>query len=198
MSAHVFSFWWVLSGISHGIAAFLFGAGQDTTARLLGACLRIFSEQPEIQDTVRNDRSLIPAFIEEVVRFDGPVKCASRLALKTTAVAGVEIKAGTHVALLYGACNRDPREFESPTEIILNRPNARKHLGFGRGTHTCAGAPLAKVEVTASLNRILDRMADIQLSEEHHGKPGQQKFTYEPIYTLRALKHLHLKFTPVK
>ena len=71
----------------------------------------------------------------------------------------------THVALLYGACNRDPREFEAPTELRLDRPNARKHLGFGRGVHTCAGMPLAKAEVTASLNRILDRMMDIKLSE---------------------------------
>ncbi len=179
------------------ISAFLFGAGQDTTARLLGACLRVFCENPELQEQVRNDRSLIPSFIEEVVRYEGAVKCAHRLATKTTTVAGVEIKAGTHVALLYGACNRDPREFEAPEQIILNRPNARKHLGFGRGKHTCAGAPLAKAEVTISLNRILDRMADIRLSEEHHGKEGERRFNYEPIYTLRALKDLHIEFTPV-
>lgn len=179
------------------ISAFLFGAGQDTTARLLGACLRVLSENPELQTQVRNDRSLIPAFIEEVVRYDGPVKCAHRLAVKTTTVGDVEIKAGTHVALLYGACNRDEREFEAPTDIILNRPNARKHLGFGRGVHTCAGMPLAKAEVTASLNRILDRMMDIRLSEEHHGKEGDRHFTYEAIYTLRALKSLYLEFTPV-
>ncbi|MCG8316816.1 MAG: cytochrome P450 [Pseudomonadales bacterium] len=179
------------------IAAFLFGAGQDTTARLLGACLRVFCENPELQERVRNDRSLIPALIEEVVRYEGPVKCAHRLALKTTTVAGVEIKAGTSIALLYGACNRDPREFEAPTEVLLDRKNGRKHLGFGRGAHTCAGAPLAKAEVTASLNRILDRMKDIRFSEEHHGKEGERRFTYEPIYTLRALKHLHLEFTPV-
>ncbi|HAG94451.1 MULTISPECIES: cytochrome P450 [unclassified Ketobacter] len=179
------------------ISAFLFGAGQDTTARLLGACLRTLCEIPELQEQVRNDRSLIPAFIDEVVRYDGPVKCAHRLAVKTTTIGGVEIKAGTHIALLYGACNRDPREFEAPDQVILNRPNARKHLGFGRGVHTCAGMPLAKAEVTASLNRILDRMKDIKLSEEHHGQPGKQRFTYEPIYTLRALKNLHIEFTPV-
>ncbi|MEE2732072.1 MAG: cytochrome P450 [Pseudomonadota bacterium] len=179
------------------IAAFLFGAGQDTTARLLGACLRVFCENPELQEQVRNDRSLIPAFIEEVVRYEGPVKCAHRLAVKTTTVGGVEIKAGTHVALLYGACNRDPREFEAPTNVVLNRPNARKHLGFGRGAHTCAGAPLAKAEVTASLNRILDRMKDIRLSEAHHGPAGERRFNYEGIYTLRALKDLYLDFTPV-
>ncbi|MGC1510735.1 cytochrome P450 [Ketobacter sp. MCCC 1A13808] len=180
------------------ISAFLFGAGQDTTARLLGASLRVLCENPELQTQIRNDRSLIPAFIEEVVRYEGPVKCAHRLAVKTTTVAGVEIKAGTHVALLYGACNRDPREFEAPTELRLDRPNARKHLGFGRGVHTCAGMPLAKAEVTASLNRILDRMMDIKLSEEHHGKPGEQRFTYEGIYTLRALKNLYIEFTPVR
>lgn len=179
------------------IAAFLFGAGQDTTARLLGACLRVFCENPDLQEQVRNDRSLIPALIEEVVRYEGPVKCAHRLAVKSTTVGGVDIKAGTHIALLYGAINRDPREFEAPTSVILNRPNARKHLGFGRGAHTCAGAPLAKAEVTASLNRILDRMKDIRFDEEHHGPEGNRRFNYEGIYTLRALKDLFITFTPV-
>lgn len=179
------------------ISAFLFGAGQDTTARLLGALLRVLCENPELQEQVRNDRSLIPLLIEEVVRNEGPVKCASRLALKTTTVAGVEIKAGTHLAMLYGACNRDPREFEDPLSVKLDRPNGKKHLGFGRGVHTCAGAPLAKAEVTISLNRILDRMKDIRLSEKHHGKPGERSYRYEPIYTLRALKDLYLEFTPV-
>lgn len=180
------------------ISAFLFGAGQDTTARLLGASIRILCENPELQAQIRQDRKLIPAFIDEVVRYDGPVKCASRLAVKTTTVAGTEIKAGTTISLLYGACNRDPRVFEAPTEIRLDRPNGRKHLGFGRGVHTCAGMPLAKAEVTASLNRILDRMADIRLSEEHHGSPDNRRFTYEPIYTLRALKNLFIEFTPVR
>lgn len=180
------------------ISAFLFGAGQDTTARLLGACLRVFCENPELQERVRNDRSLIPAYIDEVVRYEGPVKCASRVAVKTATVGGVEIKAGTTISLLYGACNRDPREFENPLEVRLNRPNARKHLGFGRGVHTCAGMPLAKAEVTASLNRILDRMKDIRLSEEHHGPANNRRFTYEPIYTLRALKNLFIEFTPVR
>lgn len=179
------------------LAAFLFGAGQDTTARLLGASLKVFAENPELQEQVRADRSLIPAFIEEVVRFEGPVKCASRLAVKTTTVAGVEIKAGTTLALFYGAANRDPRKFDNPNEFRLDRPRSREHIGFGRGAHTCAGMALARAEITACLERILDRVGNIQLSESKHGKAGERHFSYEPIYTLRALKSLHLEFTKI-
>lgn len=180
------------------LSTFLFGAGQDTTARLLGASLKILCQQPEIQEQLRADRSLMAGFIEEVLRIDGPVKMASRLTLKSTSVSGVDIPAGTVMCMFYGACNRDPRAFDYPTEFRMDRPNPRKHLAFGRGKHACAGMPLAKAEATAGLNRILDRMADIRLSEKHHGKPGDQHFEYVPIYILRALENLYLEFTPVK
>lgn len=178
------------------VAAFLFGAGQDTTARLLSAALQVLGERPDLQALLRRERDRIPDFIEEVLRMDGPVKCASRLAVRSTRVAGVDIPAGTCVSLFYGGCNRDPRKFESPNEFRLGRPNVREHLAFGRGAHTCAGAALARAEVRASLNRLLDRLADIRIDESQHGPADARRYEHEPVYILRGLRRLHLEFTP--
>ncbi len=176
------------------VAAFLFGAGQDTTARLLSAAMQVLGERPDLQDLLRRERGQIPAFIEEVLRMDGPVKCASRLALRSTTIGGMDIAAGTTLSLFYGGCNRDPRKFENPNEFQLGRPNVREHLAFGRGAHTCAGAALARAEVRVSLDRLLDRLSDIRISEEMHGSPGNRRYEHEPVYILRGLKQLHLEF----
>jgi cytochrome P450 len=177
------------------VAAFLFGAGQDTTARLLSAAMQVLGERPDLQQLLRSDRARIPEFIEEVLRMDGPVKCASRLAVRSTSIGGVDIKAGTTVSLFYGGCNRDPRKFDSPNEFRLGRANVREHLAFGRGAHTCAGAALARAEVRTSLDRLLDRLSDIRISDAMHGAPGARRFEHEPVYLLRGLKQLHMEFT---
>jgi cytochrome P450 len=178
-------------------ATFLFAAGQETTARLLGAALRHLAEHPEVQDELRDDKDRIPDFIEEALRFESPVKTDFRIARRTTTVGGVEMKAGTPVMLLNGAANRDPRRFECPHDFRIDRPNAQAHIAFGRGVHSCPGGPLARAEARVSLHRILDRMRDIRLSEEHHGPPGARRFRYEPTWVLRGLSALHLEFTPV-
>jgi len=176
-------------------ATFLFAAGQETTARLLAAALKHLAEHPELQDELRADKERIPNFIEEVLRVESPVKTDFRLARRTANVGEVDVKAGTPVMLLNGAANRDPRRFECPHEFRIDRPNAQAHIAFGRGVHSCPGGPLARAEGRVSLERILDRMGDIRLSEEHHGPPGARGFDYEPTWVLRGLKELHLKFT---
>ena len=178
-------------------ATFLFAAGQETTARLLAAALKYLAENPATQDELRADRDLIPAFIEEALRIESPVKCDFRLARRSTSVGGVEIPAGTPVMLLNGAANRDPRRFECPHDFQVDRPNTMDHIAFGRGVHSCPGGPLARAEGRISLERILDRMRDIRLSEEHHGPPGARRFDYEPTWVLRGLSELHIEFTPV-
>ena len=179
------------------IATFLFGAGQDTSAKLLTSAVRILAERPELQHRIRADRSLIPDFIEETLRFDGPVKTSSRLVRRTVRLGGVTLTAGTHVALLNGAMNRDPGKFESPDEFRLGRPRVREHLAFGRGAHTCPGAQLARNEVKISLERLLDRMGDIEISEEHHGPAGARRYRHEPGYVLGGIRRLNLRFKPV-
>ncbi|BBZ40230.1 cytochrome P450 [Mycobacterium conspicuum] len=177
-------------------ATFLFGAGQETTAKLLGAALRILCDRPDLQQTLRDDHSLIPAFIEETLRMESPVKTTYRLARKSTCVGGVDIPAGTTVMVAPGAINRDPQRFDDPHEFRLDRPNVREHIAFARGAHTCPGAPLARVEGRISIERILDRMTDIRANEAKHGPADHRRYTYVPTYILRGLTELHLQFTP--
>ena len=92
--------------------------------------------------------------------------------------------------VLPGAANRDPREFESPDELRLDRKNVRQHIAFGHGIHTCAGAPLARAEVGVSLHRLFDRTEDIRISEAHHGPAGDRHWAYSPTWMLRGLDEL--------
>ncbi len=178
-------------------ATFLFGAGQETTAKLLGSALQILCDRPDLQQALRDDPSLIPIFIEETLRLESPVKSTFRLARKSTCLAGVDIPAGTTVMISPGAINRDPRRFENPHEFRLDRGNVREHIAFARGVHTCPGAPLARVEGRVSLERILDRMADIRANEAEHGPVGNRRYSYPQTYILRGLNELHIQFTPV-
>ncbi len=178
-------------------ATFLFAAGQETTARLLATALRQLAEKPELQDELRDHPDRIPNFLDEMLRLESPVKADFRLAKRTTTVGGVEIAAGTPVMLLNGAANRDPRRFGCPAEFQIDRDNAGSHIAFGRGVHSCPGGALARVEGRVSLERILARMRNIRLSEEHHGPEGARRFHYEPTWILRGLTKLHLEFDAV-
>ena len=179
-------------------ATFLFAAGQETTARLLAVGLKYLCEYPELQDELRAHGERIPGFIEEALRIESPVKADFRLARRPATVGGMDIAPGTPVMLLNGAANRDPRLFEDPDAFRVDRPNAKVHIAFGRGPHACPGGPLARVEGRVSIERILHRMHDIRLSEEHHGPPGARHFDYEPTWVLRGLSNLHIEFTPAE
>jgi cytochrome P450 len=177
------------------LAAVLFGAGQDTTVRLMAAMFRTLGENPELQRTVRGERQRIPEFVEEVLRLYGPVKADFRLAKRGTKIGTVEVAPGTTVMLLPGAMNRDPRHFEAPNEFRFDRKNVRDHVAFGRGIHACIGSPLARAEAKWLLERTFDRIADIRIDETKHGAHGARRYDYEPNYTQRALRAVHVEFT---
>lgn len=153
-------------------ATFLFAAGQETVVKLLSASTRALAEHPELQHRLRADRTLIGNFLEESLRIESPTKVDFRLARKTATLGGVHIPAGSVLMLCLGAANRDPRKFENPDEFRLDRTNVREHITFGRGIHTCAGAPLARVEAKVTVNRLLDRMRDIAIDDTQHGPAG--------------------------
>ena len=178
-------------------ATLLFAAGQETTAKLLSAALRVLGDRPDIQALLREDGTRIPGFIEECLRVESPVTSVFRLARKTTALGDTDMPAGTTVMLSPAAANRDPRRFDNPHEFRLDRRNVREHIAFSRGIHTCPGAPLARVEGRVSLERILERMADITIDEDQHGPAGARRYSYEPTFILRGLTELHIKFAPV-
>lgn len=176
-------------------ATFLFAAGQETVTKLLSAAVQILGDQPELAARLRADRSLIGSFIEESLRMQSPTKVDFRLARKTTTLGGVRIPAGTVIMLCLGAANRDPRKFDNPNEFQVDRKNVREHIAFGRGIHTCAGAPLARVEGQITVNRLLDRTRNIRISEAKHGLPPNREYRYESTFLLRGLKELHIEFT---
>ncbi len=177
------------------IAANVFSAGQETTVRLLGSTLKVLAENPELQRQLRRERDRIPNFIEETLRIESPIKGDFRLSRVPVTIGGVDVPAGSTFMLMNGAANRDPRHFENPAAFDIARPNARHHIAFGRGVHTCPGAPLARAEARASLERLLDRTSDIRLSESAHGPAGDRRYQYLPTYILRGVSALHLEFT---
>jgi cytochrome P450 family 150 subfamily A5 len=178
------------------VAANLFAAGQETTVRLLGASVQILAENQELQAQLRADRDLIPNFIEETLRYESPIKGDFRLSRVAASIGDVEVPAGTTVMLLMAAANRDPRRFDDPGTFDVNRTNARQHISFGRGIHTCPGAPLARAEARASIERLLDHTTEFRISETEHGPADARRFSYVPTFILRGLTRLHIEFTP--
>ena len=99
----------------------------------------MLAERPDLQQLLRDERDRIPNFIEETLRIESPIQGSFRLARRSTMLAGVDLPAGTTVFVAAGAANHDPRHFEAPDEFQVDRPNARQHVAFGHGIHTCAG-----------------------------------------------------------
>ena len=178
------------------LSTFLFAAGTETTTKLVSSAMRIIAENPDYERYLREYRGRIPVFLEETLRMESPVKAHFRLARKSTKVGGVDVPAGTTVMLLPGACNRDARKFDDPDTFQIDRRNVREHVAFIRGVHSCPGAPLARTEGRISVNRILDRMTDFTISEEHHGPADARRYAYEPTFIMRGLAELHLEFKP--
>ncbi len=175
------------------VAANLFSAGQETTVRLLSSALLVLAERPELQDRLRAHPERIPGFIEEALRFESPIRGDFRLARATTEIGGTTIPAGATVMVNLGAANRDPRQFEDPDTFDLDRPNARRHIAFGRGIHSCIGAPLARAEGRVVIERLLRSAAGIRIDESRHGGADARSYDYVPTFILRGLTELHLR-----
>ena len=176
-------------------AMFLFAAGQDTSAKLLGNSMRYLAENAGMQAQLRADPSLVPAFIEEMLRLEGSTKMTARLAVRKTKIGDLDVPAGKRVFVGLAAANRDPRRWDDPAEFRLNRPKIKEHIAFGRGAHVCAGSPLARVEVRVLLEQFLAQTSNIALSEEHHGPAGARRLDYEASYIIRGLAQLHVTLT---
>lgn len=178
------------------LGVFMFGAGQDTSAKLLGNSMRYIIDEPGLQEKLRADPSLIPAMLEEVLRLEGSTKQLSRLARRDTKIGDLPVKAGTKVLIGIPGGNRDPRRWEAPQEFRLDRPRIKEHVAFGRGKHVCAGAPLARAEVRIILEKFLEQTSHIDLDEARHGPPGNRDFDFEPTFIIRGLSELQIKLTP--
>ena len=174
------------------VAANLFSAGQETTVRLLSSALQLLAEDAGLQARLRRSPADIGNFIEEALRFESPIKGDFRLARTAATVGGVDVPAGTTLMVHYGAANRDCRVFDEPNVFDPDRPNARRHIGFGRGIHSCIGAPLARAEGRVLIARLLERTAGVEIDEAVHGPAHDRRYHYVPTYILRGLTDLHV------
>jgi len=133
------------------------GAGVETTTGLIGNAVRLLAEDPALQQRVRTTPTLVAPLVEEVLRLESPFQFHPRTALRPTTLAGTAIPADALVLLLWASGNRDARAFDTPNELVLDRPTTPAHFGFGRGIHHCVGAPLARLEARIALTRLLQR-----------------------------------------
>ena len=134
----------------------------DTTILAITNAIALFAQHPEQWELLRADRSLIPHAINESLRLESPVPQFSRVLTEDHEIDGVPLPVGSRVALLYGSANRDERHYPDPTQFdITRRPS--DHLAFGRGEHVCVGMHLARLEMTALLQRLADRVARFEI-----------------------------------
>jgi len=146
---------------ARAILHILLAAGGESTTSLLGNAVRRLAENPELQAALRAQPEQIPAFIEEILRLESPFRYHLRSVPRDTSLGGVNIPRGATVLMFWSAGNRDPEVFAHPDELDLDRP--RNHLTFGRGIHTCVGAPLARLEGLIVLRALLERTRHIAL-----------------------------------
>jgi cytochrome P450 len=177
-------------------AIFLFAAGQDTSAKLIGNSALFLAENPAVQDQLRADRSLIGPFLEEMLRLEGSSKVTHRLTRKSTRIGDMEVAAGTKVVISLAGADRDPARWEDPNAFRLGRPRVKEHLAFGRGAHTCIGNPLARAEVRVLFERFFEHTVGMTISPAKHGPAGNRRLRYEPSYIVRGLLELHVELTP--
>ncbi len=165
----------------------LITGGFETTTGALSAAMLLLLRHPDQLQMLRDDRSLMGNFIEEVLRYDAPVQGLWRSVQCPVTIGGVDIPAQVPAMVRYGAANRDPRVFDNPDVFDITRPNAKNHVSFGFGVHFCLGAALARQQMSSAFNILLDRVSEFELA-----KPLEYPL-YDRSFFLRPLRELHLR-----
>lgn len=152
--------------IRKGFAATLIAAGNDTTRNSLSGAMLTLAAYPEERARLAANPATMGKAVDELVRHVSPVVQFMRTATQDTEVGGQAIAAGERIVMLYGAANRDPEMFADPHRLILDRPNANRHLTFGIGAHRCLGSRLAGTQLSLMLGEILRRYPDYRILGE--------------------------------
>lgn len=164
----------------------LVGAGGESTSGLLGNAAWLLATHQGVAARVRGEPELVRVFIEEALRLESPFRAHYRHVRHDTKLGGVPLPAGSHLLLLWGAANRDPAAFHAPDTLRLDRPGGRGHLAFGKGTHFCVGAALARLETRVALTGLLSQTTDLHVTEPP---------AWVPSVTIRRLERLPLRLT---
>jgi len=165
----------------------LLGAGHETTSNLIGNGLLALHRSPDQWQRLKDDPSLIPGAIEELLRFDSSVQMSGRVTLAEVELSGQKIPAGESIVVLLGAANRDPDTYGRPDELDVARKDVRP-LSFGGGIHHCLGAQLARLEGELVFEALIRRLPTLELPEKN--RPSwRQNFTLRGLTTLPAVWH---------
>jgi cytochrome P450 len=160
--------------------------GLETTTNLIGNGLLTLLHHPEDLERLREDFSLIPTAIEELLRYESPSQHTARLVPEELELDGKHLIKGQAVIAVMGAANRDPARYPDPNHLDIARPDNR-HLAFGWAAHHCFGAPLARIEGQVAFETILRRLPGLRL--------GPGPITWRPNLGLRGLSALHVEFS---
>ena len=163
-------------------------AGNETTAHTLTAGLYYLTADPALRARVAADPELIPSFVEETLRLLTPSHNMWRVVKQDAEIGGFPVKKGEFMLVRYGSGNRDESHFPHPDDFDPARPDAREHLAFGAGIHTCIGAQLARKEMVTAFPIILDRLKNPRFPA------GRNAFRYSPNMLLRGVAELHIEF----
>ena len=159
-----------------GFCMLLLVAGNITTTNLIGNAMRCLTAHPEALARAERGEARLEPLIEEVLRYRSPVQALARFATADVEVAGETVAEGDVVVPWIGAANRDPAAFDAPEAFRIDRtPN--QHVGFGRGTHYCLGAPLARLETRIVLEGLFDRVTDVERASDDL-QPVRSAFIY--------------------
>jgi cytochrome P450 len=145
-------------------ALLLLVAGFETTVNLIGNGMVALLGDPDSWDRLRRDPALVPAAVEEMLRYDSPVQLTFRVATEDVEVGDNMIAAGQGVVVLIGGANRDPGVFEQPDEFRIDRPDPGRHLSFSLGMHHCLGASLARLEGRIAIEELTQRYSALELA----------------------------------
>ena len=166
------------------VAGLVLAAGFETTVNLLGSGIVLLLEHPDQLARLREDPSLWPNAVDEVLRYESPVQVTARFALRHTRVADRAVPRGGLVVTMLGGGNRDPEVFADPDRFDVGRENARDHLSFSGGRHFCLGAALARLEGEVGLRTLFDRFPELELA------PGARRTSTR---VLRGWEHLPVR-----
>jgi cytochrome P450 len=160
----------------------LFAAGHETTVNLIGNGLVSLLLQPDQWQILREDPSLIPNAVEEILRYESPVQAVSRMLAEPVELTGIMLDRGELLVALIGAANRDPAMFDNPNRLDVTRTH-QNPLSFGGGIHFCLGAQLARIEAAEVLGVLLRRIPDLRMAEP-------DRVHWRPSFVLRGLTEL--------
>lgn len=159
-------------------------AGNETTTATLAEGMRQLCLNPDQQDKIRQDRSLIPNLVEESLRLASPTSNMWRITKEDYSLGGTTIPSGSMVLLKYFSSNHDENMFDQPMEFDVTRDNAKRHIAFGFGTHVCIGQHLSKLEMTIAWEQLFES------SEQFRLGCAPQQFEYMPNILLRGLEEI--------